>query len=193
MMSKKDKTVENQTETLDNELVAEGIAAEGGAETATETNKEAALQTKVSELTSQVDELKDKFLRKSAEFDNFRRRMMKEKIENAKLANRDTLSALLPVLDDFDRAKKHAEDNDKADTFAEGVGLIQQKLNTLLRGKGLVAMESNGEGFDPDLHEALTEIPAPTEELKGKVVDTIEKGYYLNDVIIRHAKVVVGK
>ena len=192
-MSKQDKTVENQTETLENEAVMEDVATEQISEGAPETNKEAALQAKVEELTAQVDELKDKFLRKSAEFDNFRRRMMKEKIENSKLANSDTLTALLPVLDDFDRAKKHAEDNDKADTFAEGVGLIQQKLHNILRGKGLVAMESNGEDFNPDLHEALTEIPAPTEELKGKVVDTIEKGYYLNDVIIRHAKVVVGK
>lgn len=192
-MSKKDKTVENQTETLENEAVATETATKNGEQATEETNKEVALQAKVEELTGQVDELKDKFLRKSAEFDNFRRRMMKEKIENAKLANRDTMSALLPVLDDFDRAKKHAEDNDKADTFAEGVGLIQQKLHTIMRGKGLVAMESNGESFDPDLHEALTEIPAPTEELKGKIVDTIEKGYYLNDVIIRHAKVVVGK
>lgn len=188
-MSKKDTTVDNQTETLENEAGTEEVATEN-TET---TNKEAALQDKVLELSDQVDQLKDKFLRKSAEFDNFRRRMMKEKIENAKLANRDTLSAILPVLDDFDRAKKNAEENDKADIFAEGIGLIQQKLNTILRGKGLVPMESNQEEFNPDLHEALTEIPAPTEELKGKVVDTIEKGYYLNDVIIRHAKVVVGK
>lgn len=188
-MSKKDTTVDNQTETLENEVPTEDVVTENKENT----NKETALQEKVTELTEQVDQLKDKFLRKSAEFDNFRRRMMKEKIENAKLANRDTLSAILPVLDDFDRAKKNAEENDKADLFAEGVGLIQQKLNNLLRGKGLVAMESTGEDFNPDLHEALTEIPAPTEELKGKVVDTIEKGYYLNDVIIRHAKVVVGK
>lgn len=192
-MSKKDKTVENPTEILENEAVENSTTtAETTTDTA-ETNKEVALQAKVEELDAQVSELKDKLLRKSAEFDNFRRRMMKEKIQNAKVANRDTLSALLPVLDDFDRAKKHAEDNDKADTFAEGVGLIQQKLNSILRGKGLVGMESNGEDFDPDLHEALTEIPAPTEDLKGKVVDTIEKGYYLNEVIIRHAKVVVGK
>lgn len=192
-MSKKDKTVNTSTETLDNEAVADDVATQDALETATGSNKEIALQAKVEELSGQVDELKDKFLRKSAEFDNFRRRMMKEKVENAKLANRDTLSALLPVLDDFDRAKKHAEDNDKADVFAEGVGLIQQKLHTIMRGKGLVAMESDGEDFDPDLHEALTEIPAPTPDLQGKVVDTIEKGYYLNDVIIRHAKVVVGK
>ena len=97
------------------------------------------------------------------------------------------------MLDDFDRAKKSADDESSNESFSEGVVLVYNKLNGILSAKGLKAMESTGESFDPELHEAITEIPAPSEELKGKVIDTIEKGYLLNDKIIRHAKVVVGK
>jgi molecular chaperone GrpE len=102
------------------------------------------------------------------------------------------LSALLPVLDDFDRAKKFAQ-KENGNTLSEGVELVYQKLYNTLRQKGLEAMDTEGVVFDPELHEAITEIPAPAEDLKGKIVDVIEKGYKLNDKIIRHAKVVVGK
>ena len=108
-------------------------------------------------------------------------------------AGRDTISVLLPVLDDFDRAKKNAEDENSTEPFSEGVMLVYDKLYKNLEQKGLKAMESTGEEFDPELHEAITEIPAPNEEMKGKVMDTVEKGYFLKDKIIRHAKVVVGK
>ena len=108
-------------------------------------------------------------------------------------ANRDTLSALLPVLDDFDRAKKNAEDENSTEPFSEGVMMVYNKLFNTLQLKGIKAMESNGEEFDPELHEAITEIPAPSEDMKGKVIDTVEKGYYLKDAILRYAKVVVGK
>ncbi len=138
-------------------------------------------------------ELKDKFLRLAAEFDNYKKRTLREKVEMMKTAAQDTMSALLPVLDDFDRAKKNAESEDSKENFSEGVSLVYQKLYNMLKQKGLHPMESTGKDFDPELHEAITEIPAPTEEMKGKVVDTIEKGYLLNDKIIRHAKVVVGK
>ena len=110
-----------------------------------------------------------------------------------KTASRDTLSALLPILDDFDRAKKNADMEDSTEQFSDGVTLVYNKLKTTLKQKGLTVMETTGTDFDPDLHEAVTEIPAPTEDMKGKVIDTIEKGYMLNDKIIRHAKVVVGK
>lgn len=142
---------------------------------------------------SEVNELKDKYLRLLAEFDNFKKRTARERIENAKTAAQDTMSALLPVLDDFDRAKKSADDEASSEVFSEGVSLVYNKLKSTLENKGLEIFESTGELFDPELHEAITEIPAPTEDLKGKVVDTIEPGYKLNDRIIRYAKVVVGK
>ncbi|MCB0520873.1 MAG: nucleotide exchange factor GrpE [Lewinellaceae bacterium] len=146
----------------------------------------------VIELKQQVGELKDKYMRLFAEFENFKKRSIREKLDWIKTASQDTLSALLPVLDDFDRAKKFAAENKEA-TWSEGVDLVYQKLYNSLKQKGLEPMESNGEPFDPELHDAITEIPAPTDNMKGKVIDTIEKGYRLNDKIIRHAKVVVGK
>jgi molecular chaperone GrpE len=146
-----------------------------------------ALDKENEALKVQIEELKDKYLRQAAEFENFRRRSVKEKIETIQIAARDTLAALLPILDDFDRASKNEQ-------FTEGVILVHQKLTNTLSAKGLKAMDSPvGTDFDPEFHEAITEIPAPNEALQGKIIDTIEKGYFLNDKIIRHAKVVVGK
>ena len=108
-------------------------------------------------------------------------------------AGRDIVVSLLPVLDDFSRAKKAAETDENEEVFTEGVQLVYDKLHKTLEQKGLKALESNGETFNPDLHEAITEIPAPTEDLKGKIIDTVEQGFALNDKIIRYAKVVVGK
>ena len=110
-----------------------------------------------------------------------------------KNAAQDTMSAILPVLDDFDRAKKSADMEGSEEQFSEGVELVYQKLYRVLEGKGLKVMESTGAAFDAEFHEAITEIPAPTEDMKGKIIDTVENGYLLNDKIIRHAKVVVGK
>jgi molecular chaperone GrpE len=151
------------------------------------------LETQQEEMQHKYNELNDKFLRLYAEFDNYKKRTLKEKIDMMKTAAQDTVTALLPVLDDFDRAKKNAEDENSTEPFSEGVMLVYQKLYSSLERVGLEEMESNGEAFDPELHEAVTEIPAPTDDLKGKVVDTIEKGYMLKGKIIRHAKVVVGK
>lgn len=150
-------------------------------------------EEELARLKKEKVELKDKFLRLAAEFDNYKKRTLKEKIELMKTAAQDTVSALLPVLDDFDRAKKNADDENSKEVFSEGVSLVYQKLYNILKQKGLEPMESTGQNFDPEFHEAITEIPAPSEDMKGKVVDTIEKGYLLNDKIIRHAKVVVGK
>lgn len=147
----------------------------------------------VEDLQADVAELKDKNLRLRAEFDNFRRRTMQEMLEKRALAAQDTLAALLPVLDDFNRAKKIADDDASTEQFSEGVTLVYNKLQSTLEKKGLKAMDSTGETFDPEFHEAITEIPAPTEEMKGKIIDTVETGYFLNDKIIRYAKVVVGK
>lgn len=138
-------------------------------------------------------ELQDKYLRLYAEFTNYRKRVMKERLELIDQAAKDTLAAILPVLDDFDRAKQAAENSGQGDAFSDGVGLIYHKLQSILEQKGLKPMKSNGEKFDPEFHEAITEIPAPSDDMKGKVIDTVEKGYFLKDNILRYAKVVVGK
>jgi len=135
------------------------------------------------------NELKDKYLRLFAEFDNYKRRTAKERIDILKTAGADILREMLPILDDFDRAKTAAG----KEGLPEGVELIQEKFLSSMSKKGLKPMESNGQPFDAEAHEAIAEIPAPTEEFKGKIIDTVEKGYTLNDKIIRYAKVVVGK
>lgn len=147
----------------------------------------------IEQLTADVAEAKDKYLRLFAEFDNFKKRSIKERLDLMNSAAKDTVTALLPVIDDFDRAKKYADDDSSEEQFSEGVTAVYNKLHSILKSKGLVAMESTGEVFDVELHNAITEIPAPTDEMKGKNIDTVETGYYLNDKIIRHAKVVVGK
>ncbi len=146
----------------------------------------ATMQAELQTVQKDYDELKDKYMRIFAEFDNYKRRAVKERYDLIKTASQDIVTALLPVLDDFDRAKRN-------DEVSEGINLIYNKLHAILQSKGLETMESNGQLFNPEFHEALTEITAPNEELKGKVVDTIEKGYQLGDKIIRYAKVVVGK
>ena len=155
--------------------------------------KEEVLQEQIIELEKELAESKDKYIRLYAEFDNYKKRTMKERLDLISTAGRDTISALLPVLDDFDRAKKSADDDSTSEVFTEGVSLVYNKLTGLMKSKGVTAMETTGETFDPELHDAITEIPAPSDDMKGKIIDTIEKGYLLNDKIIRHAKVVVGK
>jgi molecular chaperone GrpE len=150
--------------------------------------------TTIDELTSiqaALDEAKDKYLRLFAEFDNYKKRSIKENYDIRRTAAQETIVALLPILDDFDRAKKSAEAGNEV--FSDGVTLVYTKLYHTLEHKGLKQMDSTGVDFDPEYHEAITDIPAPSDDLKGKVIDTIEKGYILNEKIIRHAKVVVGK
>ena len=134
----------------------------------------------------------DRYLRLYAEFDNFRRRTVKEREEARKMEGKDLMVALLPVLDDFDRALRSMEGATDVAPVKEGVELIQNKLKNTLTQKGLKPMDSIGNPFDPELHEAITNIPAPTEEWKGKVIDEMEKGYMLNDKVVRFAKVIVG-
>ena len=145
------------------------------------------------QLENQLKEANDRYLRLVAEFDNFRKRTAKEKMEMAKTAGEDIVKALLDVVDDSERAAKQMETSDDLPLIKEGINLVFNKLKNTLQSKGLKAMESKEQDFDVELHEALTEIPAPTDALKGKVLDEIIKGYYWNDKIIRHAKVVVGK
>jgi len=140
---------------------------------------------------SEVSEMKDKYLRLFAEFDNYKKRTSRERLELLRNAAEDMVVDLLPVLDDFDRIRKN-EDADE-ESFREGVRLVYQKLRQTLERKGLQEMDPDEVDFDPELHEAVTKIPPPTEELSGKILDHIEKGYYLNDKIIRHAKVVIGQ
>ncbi|MEO8146800.1 MAG: nucleotide exchange factor GrpE [Bacteroidia bacterium] len=145
------------------------------------------LMKKVQE---ELETMKDKFLRLNAEFDNYRRRTVKERIDLIKTANSDVIVALLPVLDDLERAIKSLDKDENA-TALEGVNLIQNKFKSILDGKGLKAMESIGKPFDVELHDAITQVPAPSDNLKDTVMDEVERGYFLNDKVIRHAKVVV--
>jgi len=159
-----------------------------------ETTSEETVEQKseVEVLKEELQKEKEQYLRLFAEFDNFKKRTSRERIDIFKTANKEVITAVLPVLDDFDRAmpeiKKSEEEN-----LVKGVELIQNKLVETLRGKGLVAMEVKaGDDFNTDFHEAITQIPAPTEDLKGKIIDCVETGYLLQDVVIRYAKVVVG-
>ena len=148
--------------------------------------------TETEKLQAEVAELKDKFLRLQAEFDNFRRRTAKERLDLIGTASKDLVSTLIPVLDDFERATKTMETATDMDAIKEGVGLVYSKFYKILEAKGLKPMNSTGQAFNPEIHEAITQIPAPSDDLKGKVVDEVEKGYYLNDTVVRFAKVVIG-
>jgi molecular chaperone GrpE len=148
----------------------------------------------VEKLQDEVQDLKDQNLRLYAEFENFRKRTAKERLQMMDSANKDTLAALLPVLDDFDRALKNTEATPENEAVLEGLKLIQHKLGETLKNKGLIAMESTiGKAFDVEEMEAITQIPAPTPELAGKVIDEVEKGYKIGEQVLRYAKVVVGK
>lgn len=149
-------------------------------------------QGEEEKLEQELAESRDKYLRLVAEFDNFRKRTAKERLELMQTAGKDVIIPLLEVIDDAERAQKQLEKG-QLSPEAEGLLLIVNKLKSVLQGRGLKAMESIGADFDPDKHEAITEIPAPRPDLAGKVIDEVEKGYYLNDKIIRFAKVVVGK
>jgi len=149
-------------------------------------------QKRVAELEEQVAQLNDKYLRLYSEFDNFRRRTAKERVEILNTAGEEIIKSLLPAIDNFERAIKTNETATDVKAVNEGISLIAQMLRSTLHQKGLLAVNSIGEPFNTDLHEAITEIPAPTPDLKGKVVDEVEKGYTLNGKVIRFAKVVVG-
>ena len=147
----------------------------------------------LSVLKKELDEQKDKYLRLFAEFDNFKKRNAKERLELFKTAGQDIMRELLPVLDDFQRAENAFAKDNNLESYATGIKLIQDKLFKSLQNKGLKSIESIGKEFDVAQHEAVAEIPAPSEELKGKILDEVQCGYTLNDTIIRYAKVVVGK
>ncbi|WP_347159772.1 nucleotide exchange factor GrpE [Pontibacter chitinilyticus] len=142
---------------------------------------------------AELAEMKDKYIRLMAEFENFRRRTAKERIDLSKTATQDLMGSLLPVLDDMERARQSIETAKDSTAVLEGLELVFHKLKNVTQQKGLKPIEINvGDDFDSDLHEAVTQVPAPSEELKGKIIDVIEKGYTLNDKVIRFAKVIIG-
>ena len=146
------------------------------------------------QLEQEVAELKDKQIRLFAEFENFKKRTAKERIDLFRNAGIEFFEAMLPILDDFDRAAKHREDVKDTHELQKGFDLIHSKLLGVLEQKGLKSMDSSvGKDFDTDFHEAITQIPAPSDDMKGRVIDETEKGYLLNDKVIRYAKVVVGQ
>jgi molecular chaperone GrpE len=144
-------------------------------------------------LKNEVAEQRDKYLRLAADFDNYRRRVARERVDLLQTAGKDLNVSLLDILDDVDRASDQMEKTDDAEIIKEGFLLIFNKLKNQLQSRGVKEMNSLHQDFDPQLHDAVAEVPAPSEDLKGKVLDNIQKGYYLNDKLIRHAKVVVGK
>jgi molecular chaperone GrpE len=157
-------------------------------------SKNAKLEEEMEQLKTDNAELKDKYIRMVAEFDNYRKRTAKERQEYAKIASKNVVMAIIPALDDFYRAVKVADDTDNTEQVPDGMKLLFDKLSNSLEVQGLKKMDSEaGTNFDPELHSAIAKIPAPSDEMKGKIVDTAESGYYLNDKIIRHAKVIVGQ
>jgi molecular chaperone GrpE len=161
---------------------------------AQELTVEEQLANMLAEAQQMVNEEKDRYLRLAAEFDNYRKRTLKEKAELIKNGAEKTLTAILPVLDDFERALKNIEaTNDETKALKEGVELIANKLNKVLGQEGLQKIETEGKDFDVDFHEAIALIPAPSEDLKGKILDCVQTGYMLNEKVIRHSKVAVAQ
>lgn len=155
---------------------------------------ETAEQSKEDQLAEELANEKDKFMRLFAEFENYKKRTTRERIELFKTASEDVMKAMLPVLDDFERALSHIEDDKEAEELRKGVMLIYQKLLTTLEQKGLTVIKvKNGDKFDAEDHEAVSQIPAPDKKMKGKIIDVVEKGYKLGDKVIRFPKVVIGQ
>lgn len=178
----------NQEQEPNQEQQAENAAQETAANTASGDE-----MSELDKVKAELADLKDKYLRQVAEFDNFRKRNAKERIELMQTASKDLMIDLLEVLDDSDRAVQQMEQSDDVAQIKSGTILVLNKLKRVLESKGLKAMETKGNEFDVEFHEAITEIPSPTPDMQGKVIDELQKGYYLNDKLIRHAKVVVGK
>ena len=175
-------------EQLGQEIV---VDTENGAQTAPEI--EETPLSELDQLKADLADQKDKYLRLMAEFDNYKRRTAKERMDLIQTAGKDVIVSLLDVLDDCDRAEKQLNASDDIAVQKEGIQLVFNKIRSTMQAKGLSAMESIGKDFDAELHEAITEVPVPNDKQKGKVIDEVTKGYLLNEKIIRFAKVVVGK
>ncbi len=186
----KGKKIEVEEELNQEEVQKETSQEEESEETE---EKEAVEEKKEPTVEEKLAELQDRYLRLSAEYDNFRKRTLKEKIDLQKSANENLLNALLPVADDFDRALQIVDEAKDIDAVKKGMNLISGKFSGFLAQQGVKEIDAVKKAFDTDLHEAITKIPAPSKKLKGKVVDVIQKGYYLNDKVLRFAKVVIGE
>lgn len=180
----------NEESAKNSELTEENT--ENTAETPVEEEKKADGTETAVDYKAKYEEINDKFMRLYSEFDNSKKRNTRERIELIKSAGSDVLKSILPILDDFDRAIKANQTAADIEAVKEGFNLINQKLYNSLEAKGLKKMEVIGQVLDTELHEAITQIPAPSPDLKGKVVDVVENGFYINEVVLRHAKVIVG-
>ena len=193
-MSEKDKEIlndaVNETENSVNEEACEQCEQQ---EESVELTAEEMLQKQLDEANEKIITLEDKYLRQVAEFDNYRKRTVKEKAELIKNGGERAIESILPVLDDFERALANMSKDENAAEIMTGIELIYNKFVGILKQNGLQKIETEGATFDTDFHEAIAIIPAPTEELKGKVLDCVQAGYTLNDKVIRHAKVAVGE
>lgn len=188
--NKENQSVEEELPTEDTQRAgdeAEGTAPENSAE------EESSTPDALTELQAKYDTLNDKYLRLYSEFDNYRRRTAKEKLDMMKNAGADLLKAFLPVIDDFDRAIASNETDEDLNNVKEGFKLIHHKLMRTMEAQGVKPMDAMEKPFDTEFHEAITNIPAPDASLKGKVVDVAEKGYFYRDDVLRYAKVVVGQ
>jgi molecular chaperone GrpE len=166
-----------------NQAVSEGVLPDAAVEQA----------DPVAHLEASLSEAQDKYLRLYSEFENYKKRVARDRVEQSRMAAADTWSAILPVIDDFERAIKAMETNGSSDPALDGIRLIYSKLKSITEARGLKPMDAVGKAFDPDLHDAITRMPAPDESRKGTVLDEVEKGYFLHDRVLRHAKVVVGQ
>lgn len=189
----------NLEEEIKNCQTDETIQNEKAEETATdkeaENSEEAAEKTpeeKLADANAEIEELKTKMLYKQAEFENYRKRVMVEKAELILNGGQKVLSAMLPVVDDLERALKNMDNAEDVNAVKEGVELIYKKFMTVLKGQGVTPIDTEGADFNTDLHEAIAQIPAPCDEMKGKVIDCTQKGYMINDKVLRYAQVAVG-
>lgn len=192
-MSKKDR-IEEMDEIKDMLSQDEALANDEGNDSISEPNGEAEEEAASKEevLEIELEKEKDKFLRLFAEFENYKKRTSKERIDLFRTAGQEVITSLLPVMDDFERALKELSKTSEKDLF-KGVELIHNKFNETLKSKGLQEIKAKqGDSFDAEIHDAITQIPAPSKKLKGKIIDVVEKGYRLGDKVIRHPKVVVG-
>ncbi|MDO4181815.1 MAG: nucleotide exchange factor GrpE [Bacteroidales bacterium] len=196
-MNPTEKNQPQEEEILKNQEVAEEAANTENAQEETpvaeEPTAEEKLNQQLEDAQKTIEEQQDKYLRLAAEFDNYRRRTMKEKAELIKNGGEKAITAILPVLDDLERAIKAPDTSDEVKAMREGVELIHSKFLKILTQEGLQKIETEGRDFDTDYHEAIAQIPAPAEDQKGKILDCVQTGYMLNDKVIRHAKVVVAQ
>ena len=194
VMSEKEMNNELENEKIDETSnTAEPAQEQAATEETTELTGEELLQKQLDEANEKVASLEDKYLRQVAEFDNYRKRTIKEKAELIKNGGEKAIESILPVLDDFERAIQNMSKDESAADMLTGVELIYNKFIGILKQNGLQKIETEGKDFDTDYHEAIAMIPAPEESLKGKVLDCVQTGYILNDKVIRHAKVAVGE